>query len=272
MIFPLSMKTKLKSYAASCSLLLLLPLLLAGIGTSQAQTSSVYSDSFNRTGDLNGSAPDTVNLPGQNWIADPGVTTNGSGVFNPDTTTGGYLPVTIGAGHVYTLSADLMSIAQDSSWIAIGFSPTADPGGFLNNFNLTAGPWALIRGDTDVAPDQVFAGPGTADGSDVGPSGSNIGFHHFAIVLDTTNVQWTASWYLDNLQVGSTFTYIDNPTTLSYVGFNADTDYANLGGYIANFSFTEGIPAVPEPATVSLLGISAAIAGTARFIRRRAKR
>lgn len=252
------MHTKIVS--AACLLLL-----IAGAWTAQATL--IYSDSFNRSGALNGTAPDGANVSGQTWIADPGVTTDGTQAFNPDTTTGGYLPVTIAGGHLYTLQADLSSIAADDSWIAIGFSPTANSGGFLNNFNVSAGPWGLIRGDTNVASDQVFAGPATGNGFNVGPSGSNTGFHHLAVVLDTTSVQWAASWYLDNIQVGPTYVY-GGSLTLNYVGFNADTDFANLGGCIQNFSFDDTVP-VPEPGNL-LAGLAIAVIAAVDLVRGRA--
>jgi len=256
------MNTKMETNHALCGLIS--GLLLLAAGTSTVHAGLIYSDSFTRSGNLNGSAPDVTNAPGQTWITDAGVTTDGSQAFNPSTTTGGYLPFTIAANNIYTLQADLRSNADPAgSWIAIGFSPTALPGGFGPNFDATGGPWGLIGDPIGDQRSQNFAGPGTANFL-VQTTLSGTGFHNMKIVLDTTAPEWTTTAYVDSVQVGSTFTYETNPVGLSYVGFNSANNGV-FGGHVDNFSFSDATP-VPEPGT-ALFGI--ACVGIAAFRRRR---
>src|SRR4051794_34743290 len=80
-------------------------------------TNIIYQDSFARVGALDGSTPDTVNVPGAKWFACnvPGknaqIQTDGSSIAltnTPGTTNGfylnGFLPFVPQWGHIYTLS------------------------------------------------------------------------------------------------------------------------------------------------------------------------
>ncbi len=222
-------------------------LLLLAAGTSTVHAGLIYSDSFTRSGNLNGSAPDVTNAPGQTWIAanDATATTSGSQVAL-DAERLAFLPVTIAGNNIYTLQADLnVTLTATSNWMALGFSlnaPTTVPW-HVGGHSAVA--WALEYRDISNNQEQVFGGLGSANGQTVGNSGP--GFHTYKIVLDTMAPQWTVTWYRDSVQTGSTFTYASNPTTISHVGFGTFVDTA---GAVDNFSFSE---AVPEPTSALLL-------------------
>ena len=219
-------------------------LLLLAAGTSTVHAGLIYSDSFTRSGNLNGSAPDVTNAPGQTWIAanDATATTSGSQVAL-DAERLAFLPVSITANNTYTLQADLHTTGS-ANWMALGFSlnaPTTVPwhgGGHL------AVAWALDEA-ADGFQDAVFGGVGSANGQSVGVTAP--GFHTYKIVLDTMAPQWTVTWFRDSVQTGSTFTYASNPTTISHVGFGT---YEETTGTVDNFSFSE---VVPEPTSALLL-------------------
>jgi hypothetical protein len=232
------MKRTIKTNTALCGLLS--GLLLLAAGTSTASAGLIYSDSFTRSGNLNGSAPDVTNTPGQTWIA-LDVTTNGSLALDPENRMG-FLPVTIGANNIYTLQADLDVTATTIDWLALGFSNTANTSGEFHIDNPSVGPWVLSRGD-GTSDDQAWP----QYTIDVGASGST-GVHTYKIVLNTMAAQWTAAFYRDSLQIGSTFTYSTNPT-LSYVGFGN----SKTGGSVDNFSFSEAVPEIDPNSLGSVL-------------------
>jgi hypothetical protein len=239
-------------------------LVLLLLGSVHARATVIYSDSFNRTGILNGSAPDVTNVPGQNWIADVSVTTDGSRAADPHLTSA-WLPVTIAANNIYTLQADLDVVrTTDGSWMSLAFSPTGNTG-FGISTNPSVGPWTLQRGDglaTDGG-DGLFAGPGTTNVQTIGAG--NTGVQTWKIVLDTMAAQWTATFYRDNAQVGMTYTYGTNPSGLSYVGFH---DINNDGGFVDNFSFADAVEAIPEPSTFVLASLGLLSLGLRRRRRR----
>ncbi len=233
---------KIKTLNAPCGIISALLLFAAGTTTTSAAV--VYSDSFSRSGILNGSAPDVTNSPGQTWIAanDATAATVGYQVALQAERLA-FLPVNITANNVYTLQADLNDTGS-ANWMALGFSLNAPTTVAWHGGGHLAVAWALDEAD-DGFQDAVFGGVGSANGQTVGVSGT--GFHTYKIVLDTMAPQWTVTWFRDSVQTGSTFTYASNPTTISHVGFGT---YADTTGTVDNFSFSE---AVPEPTSSALL-------------------
>ena len=103
------------------TLLALMP--LTGMVRAQV-TNVIYQDNFARVGPLDGTAPDTVNLPGATWFACnvPGlnaqIQTDGSEIAltnSPGTTNGfylnGFLPFVPTAGHIYYLSCNIKPVS-----------------------------------------------------------------------------------------------------------------------------------------------------------------
>lgn len=220
---------------------------------TMATAAVIYQDSFTRTGALNGTSPDVVNVPAATWTANGTITTNGSIAINPGSTAA-FLPFTPATGVVYTLSADLNAVSGD--WGAFGFSGTSNTAGLWHVANPTASAWMLERADR-VSGDAFFAGPATNNSQGIG--NSVAGFNTFSIVLDTTNpLAWTTSIFRGNTQVGTTFTYTTNPT-IAFVGFG------NSGASQIN-NFTLSV--VPEPGSFAIMGLGMVMIG---LVRRRFK-
>lgn len=224
-------------------------------GTSRATV--IYEDSFTREGSLNGTAPDVANVPGADWIAGDTVTTNGAEAVNPANTTA-FLPIAIASGKIYTLKADLNTSSTNDDWQAFGFSVDANSENQWHAAGNAVGPWLLQRGNGGPDADDVFAGPNTSN-SLPGSTSGNTDWQTYSIVLDTTAAQWTASWYRDTTQLGTTFTYTTNPTSIAYVGFGN----GNVAGLVDNFSLS----VVPEPNSMVLALFG--VIGVWRMTRRR---
>ena len=232
------------------------------VGTAQGAT--VYSHDFggDAADPLNGVTPDTTTA-GAAWTASSAI--NADGTIAGRTENGSdsaWLPFTPAPGFVYTLTAvmgqDLADAgaATGGSWMALGFSAGDATGSFFGDPNNTS-PWALHRSPQDNNANQIvsFTGPGV--------SGTNETHDPFAgtitlsIVLDTTDPQWTATWFEGSNQL-RTYTYEvgENPI-ISYVGFGRNNRSV---GPIESFSFT----AIPEPSAFLLLGSMIGMLGLRR--------
>ncbi len=207
-------------------------------GVLRAQmTNIIYQDNFARVGPLNGSAPDTVNVPGATWFAcnNPGLNaqmqTDGSemALTNvPGTTNGvylnGFLPFTPQVGHIYTLSSKIRVLSGGNQWLAMGFAVQPLTNNFFAAVNCGAG-FNLIRGNgTGVQPYRFPGGSGN-----IAQRGAAFGTttNLFTVVLDTTTGTgaargWTYRFFTNSVQVDSYATGNDNPYMIQYVGLGAD--------------------------------------------------
>ncbi|MGC9261767.1 MAG: PEP-CTERM sorting domain-containing protein, partial [Phycisphaerae bacterium] len=176
-----------------------------------------------------------------------------------------YLPFTPVAGQIYTLSAglDLTSAGSNPNnypagdfWMGLGFlsSPSVSGGGWVNS-GAAASPWVLSG--YQGANNAVFTGPGTTGGQGFG-TGTTSGVNDYSIVLNTGSSLWSYQVYLTNsaytnLLVGSSASnpFSSNPTSITAVGFEDGMALAQ----VSDFSLTD--VAVPEPATLGLIGFGA---------------
>lgn len=225
-----------------------LSFLLALTGLVRAQvTNVIYQDNFARTGQLDGSAPDTVNTPGATWFAcnNPALNaqlrTDGAEIALtnlPGTTNGiylnGFLPFTPQVGHIYALSCNMRPLSGGVQWLALGFATSAITNSYFAAYKCGAG-WLLERGDgTQV---QTFRGPGNIAGTTINTAfGSTTNL--FTVVLDTTtgnaNYQWTFRFYTNGVLAASSQTpYCNFP--IKYVGVGADA----AQGYFQQFTLTD---------------------------------
>ena len=233
-----------------------------------ASASTIYSDSFVQASgtQLNGQTVQTSatyagGTSGATWIADTGITTNGSNAVNLASRQNMYLPFTPEAGFIYTLTATLNDTTanSDGGWLAAGFAPkTAIGSGFYNN-NFD---WALVRNTaagTAGGTPQYFGGPAVANSSSLGTTADN-GLQTLMVTLNTSAAAWTGSATINGSS--ASYTYATNPT-ITDVALGAWTD----GGTISGFSLT-AVPAaaVPEP---SSLGLAAAGAVGAMLLLKR---
>jgi hypothetical protein len=181
-----------------------------------------------------------------------------------------FLPFTPANGSKYLLSADLNPFASGGDWFAIGFSQNANDGQWHNAGNNASG-WILARGSGSGQTGQTFVGPETGGG---GAIDSYEGLHTYSVLLDTTLVNWTFQYFIDDVSVRGPVAYSGtvgvNPT-INYVGFGHLRDVL---GTVDNFKVqtiyqsSDVGPSVakqPIDATVVIGGsaiLSASVAGT----------
>ena len=246
----------------------LLPL-LSMTGVMQAQvTNIIYQDNFARVGPLDGSAPDTVNVPGATWFAcnDPGlnaqIQTDGSEIAltnTPGTTNGvylnGFLPFVPTVGHIYYLSCNIQPLSGGTNWLALGFATHALTNNFFNTYQCGAG-WLGVRGNgTNISP----WGSITGNSSFTNAVGNN--FQTFTVVLDTTfgngagglpngNSQqgWQIRFYTNNVLVpGGNQTIAWGNYPIKYVGIGADRAQGNFQNFtLTDVLMRQGSPTIVE--------------------------
>lgn len=239
----------------------------------------VYQHSFGGFGSpLNGVATD---VGGQNWIAGPAYLDDGTVatvVAGSANGNAAWLPFTPQNGIVYTLEATISNNFAD--WIGVGFFPLA-PSGTPNwsdtNFsvrhsNAPGWAWAFTRNHPTADDQSGFNGGGTASSAFTGNLVSPANPIAFKIILDTINPQWTAQYFLNNVQQGITQIIAagahDGAGTddIRGVGFSRDRNAtAGTGGSVGGFRLS----AVPEPTSwllvmVGTLGVASLRKRTAR--------
>jgi len=137
--------------------------------TAQAQT--YYQDSFNRTGELNGTAP-TTNTGGNHWTVSTGTgsyATNGSAVYDKKAAyDSAYLPVNGSSGVTldgtkdFTLSATITPDTTSGYYLGISLSTNPTPTNLwdsgLATMSLGNGYSGVWQGGTNLAYDYFTAG------------------------------------------------------------------------------------------------------------------
>ena len=110
---------------------LLLFLAVAGAARAVSVTNVIYYDTFHRTGSLEGSAPDTVNLPGGVWcggVGTNGIVTDGSeaSITNVEPFAPPYqnefLPLNMEAGHIYVVTCTIVGNSNAPGTMIFGYS------------------------------------------------------------------------------------------------------------------------------------------------------
>ncbi|MGC9261621.1 MAG: PEP-CTERM sorting domain-containing protein [Phycisphaerae bacterium] len=251
----------------------------ASLGLAGAASAStvIYSDNFVQASgtQLNGqtvesSATYAGGTAGAAWTGDTNVTTTGSnGAYFDASTSGGhagtsdlYLPFAPVAGYNYTLTETLSlgtTATNTKGWLAAGFAPspstdtsTTSGGGYFYNANSD---WALVRPTVANNTPKYFGGPGNNNYSVNFGTTADSGTQTLVITLNTSAAAWTGSAMIqgDPSHPSPTFTYTTNPT-ITDVALGAWSD----PGTISNFSLTATpVTAVPEPASLALVGVGA---------------
>jgi hypothetical protein len=248
-------------------------LLSAALLPARAQvTNIIYQDNFARVGPLDGSAPDTVNVPGAQWFACnvPGlnaqIQTDGSEIAltnTPGTTNtfylNGFLPFVPQVGHIYYLSCNIKPVSGGTNWLALGFATHALTNNFFNTYQCGAG-WLGIRGSgTNISPGGSIGG----NSSFTNTVGNN--FQLFTVVLDTTtngiltspgntvpqgNTQlgWQIRFYTNNVLVpGGTFTIPWGNYPIKYVGIGANGAQGDFQQFtLTDVQMKQGSPTIVE--------------------------
>jgi hypothetical protein len=234
-------------------------------GTARGQvTNIIYEDNFARTGVLNGSAPDTVNVPEATWFAADSpannavLMTDGAEIActnTPNPVNGiylnGFLPFTPQVGHVYTLSCKMAALSGGAQWLAMGFATQAKTNNYYAAVNCGS-EWILLRGNGSGI--QTFRTPG---GGSVGTYNAAFGTttNVFTVVLNTAtngttainaDYGWVLYFYTNGVQVDSYRIPYGNPP-IQYVGIGADA----ATGLFQQFTLTDvlmfpGAPVISE--------------------------
>ncbi|PWU18252.1 MAG: hypothetical protein C5B50_09645, partial [Verrucomicrobia bacterium] len=251
---------------------------ITGSVRGQPFTNVIYQDNFARVGPLDGSTPDTVNVPGGKWFAcnvpakNAQIQTDGSSIALtnvPGTTNGyylnGFLPFQPQIGHVYYLSCNIKPVSGGAQWMALGFATHALTNNFFATYQCGSG-WVQIRGNG-----MTNSTWGALTGSSNFTNSVGNNFQTFTVVLDTTtttgsaspgntlpvgNTQlgWQIRFYTNNVLVPiGNFTIPWGNYPIKYVGIGADAGQ----GYFQQFTLTDvqmraGSPTiVEEPANVT---------------------
>jgi hypothetical protein len=186
-------------------------------GTSKVSAAVIYSQTFTGgTGALVSTTPTTGagTWTGDNILNRNGLLEGGWGAVS--------LAFTPTSGLVYELTATIDRTS--GPWIGVGFLQSNSLYGWYPN-NPTA-----LR----------------TDGWQIWPQAANatlLTSNEVLVRLDTTGAQWTTSMYQGGAQIGSTFTYLTNPT-ITRVGFVSE----GSEGTVSAFQLTS----IPEPSAYSL--------------------
>jgi hypothetical protein len=242
------------------------------LGSAALQAAVIYQDDFSGAGGpLNGTTPD-VTTDGEVWEAGPAFLDNGSvpSVVGSAVGNAAHLDFTPFSG-IYTASASVTNPNPD--WIGFGFmggAATAGTGGWTqtafytrhsNSGQGTGGngqgayAWALIRNNTAANQNdiQFFNGENTGSNFlniDPLPSATV----NLEIVLDTRAATWTAAYFVNGVQQGTTQNLPASAIAeIRGIGFSRTSNATSTGGgSIDNFQLSY----VPEPSSLVLLGTS----------------
>ncbi len=264
------------SISRGCSLAAAALASMAFVGLAgTASASVIYQDNFSGSSNtpLNGAAP-TTGPAGVTWVAGSGWYDNGTETSSGAGNSNAYLPYTVTAGQVYTLSAGLNPDNVSGNWFGLGFISSTPStgvsywfagsgGGYLN-----AGPWLLVtgtRGDTSGNEGNYNPGPGHSGGYT--SFATTSGVQNVAIVLNTTAANWTFQVFNNSSAVGPVVTLASNPSIVGVALGDNGNPMAN--GTVSDFSLTTS--AVPEPATLGLIlvgGLGLLLIGRKRMVSR----
>ena len=230
---------------------------MLALAASHAAAAVIYQENFSGAGAaLNGKA---VGPTAASWAAGSVYLDNGAVGTVVGTATGqaAHLPFAPQSGNIYTLKATILNTFAD--WIAVGFFPALPAGGdwTVTNGNVRhtgAGgyAWGLTRNNATNNDQEFFNGINTT-GALAGVNGdlvSPLAPVDYKIILDTTAATWTAKYFLNGVQRGTTQNLPAGATTgIGGVGFSRTSNgAAGTGGVVSNFELS----VVPEPASLAL--------------------
>lgn len=230
---------------------------MPGMVKAVSVTNVIYVDSFARSGQLVGTAPDTVDAPGAVWFG--GVPTNGivtdgteAAVTNDlpgNPYANAWLPLIVETGHVYTASCSIYGNTNDgANWLGMGFAVAPAQ---ANNF--TSGNVAMYWVESPCADKScVLMRSGGTAVTTVNYGGTLNTFMNYTLVLDATSPgTWIETLYTNGVQVGTYSGGVitaENGTRVAFVGLG---ESINARGYFKNFSVTDivrnaNVPAILE--------------------------
>ena len=213
--------------------MIVLAIVVLLVAAGSAQAAIIYFDDFSGSGaaNLHGTTPDITPTGTETWTAHSTFKADG---YNAEWWNGyreATLPFTPSSGWVYTLSLGVLD---------------ADP---RNNENYNSDPVGITFGGGpglkiyDNAAGQVYS---TGKGADVLEGNYGKGAISVAIVLNTQAAAWTAEWFVNSVSVRGPEAYTTNPTITKITIWK---DW--MSGQWDDLK----LEAVPEPATLALLGL-----------------
>ncbi|EIP97763.1 PEP-CTERM putative exosortase interaction domain-containing protein [Opitutaceae bacterium TAV1] len=240
---------------------ILLALALASLAAhGQTTTTTIFEDTFSRTGALLGSSPDTTSgsVTWTGWGGERLGTDGSQLVINNGGGSWGHLVYDLSsapAGAILTFSTTITHDSASTGTLGIGISPDTDYTHAQPLIRITATGTIDVRKTGSVSAGALVA---TTSHSLTAPVTASIR-------IDTGSGE--VSFVIDEQPVGS-FTY-----TATELGNFRNFFVAGLAngskGYVDNVSLKMQVPGVPEPATFALIA-GACCAGT--FLLRRIRK
>jgi len=212
---------------------------------SMGNAQIIYSNAFNGAAvNINGTSPTVAqDFAGGASFArwDDVLGGNNTGALlasGPNSTTLGdswLLPFAPQPGYVYTLTASLTFTGSPGSWVGLGFAEYAPVNlssssrfadSFVNGYDFMI----LTESTGNV---QYFSGPRgnspaiyNANGTFTANTPQTISVQ---VILNTTGSLWSTTAYVNGVQMGSTFTYANNPSIgavgITQTGLTAPANY-----------------------------------------------
>jgi hypothetical protein len=180
----------------------------------------IYQDTFNRSGNLNGSSP-TIQSGANTWSSNGDAddwtasTTNG-GQITTTAVSGNrnaFLPFVVASGNVYTYSVYMNNTSGVTNWLAIGF-PIAANNATANFYGNPPNPigWMGMRGNTS-SQNFRYLGPGLGGTANIG---TDMGANTITVVFDakTNPTNWAFTWLINGTVVSGPTSYGSAPATV----------------------------------------------------------
>lgn len=186
------------------------------------------------------------------------------------------LPFKPQTNYVYTVTATVTFTGNPGNWVGLGFAQSnalynVSSGGRFTDANVNGFDWAILNESSGNV--QYFSGP-NSKGTTVWNANSSFtpgpGTHTATLILDTTaGTNWTIAGFIDGLQKGTNYTYVNvpgmsastSPATISAVGFTQNT--MSSGGQAAVTFNSFALSATPL--LITKQPVSAGVAAGAAF-------
>jgi hypothetical protein len=210
---------------------------------SSAQQTIYYDSLTNTTStglDSTSPNPDTT---GDTWIADSGITETSTGTTLGADGDSAYLAFTPTLGDDYSLTLDVNN-STGTNGVGVGFTQNDDT---TNQFYGDGQQfWMELSSPDGMGKTTVnYYNPG----NNVAASGTYTDSETLTVNLQTTTdgSDWTETYYVDSVEVG---TLQSVPANVTYVGFGDFNGSSADSGDVTGFDLVdESIAATPEPST-----------------------